>query len=284
MADVLNCRFNQEGSGISTTLGPPVTVGSEISLLCDGTIQHFDAAKLKAEALNQPEYSIHLLRAESRDGTTLLTLTSYRVGEFKDAQIVLTDGTQIVKTNPLSWTVKSVIDPKNPQAAQPFGPFGPWKMAWPWWYFLILALVLVAAIGASVKTWRVSRRRLEVRRRIGEYRQKFNPFDQFQKTLRRLDRSVAGTPAAGLVEELRSASLTYLMMEFEIDVEGRSPRWIVRRLKKRARKARDGALNDLALFLNEFRKGEGSADIEKMIDWAGRLSEKISREGLGIPS
>ncbi len=286
MSDTLTCKFNEVGSQIPETLNTALTVGTEFMLHCDGTVPSFDTTSLKAEALNQAEHTIKLLKFEAKQNAADITLTSYRVGEFKDVQLLFTDGKQMIRTNPVTWKVQSVIDPQNPEAAQPFGPFGPWKISWPWWYFLVVVLVVAVVVLACLKAWRAARRKIEVRKKIADYRQKFNPFDQFQKTLRRLDREVqrittTNTPVQKLIEELSAASLTYLMMEFEADVEGKSPRGVARALKRKSPKARENVLNDLVLYLSEFKRGKAE-DIEKMLDWAGRISEKVDRESFGV--
>jgi hypothetical protein len=287
MSEIVQCQFNEEGAQIPTSLNAPLTVGKEVLLTCTGEFPKFNVERLKAEALNQPEHTLKLLKYEPQGENTVLTLTSYRVGEFQDVQVLLADGTLVARTNPLSFKVESVVDPQNPEAGKPFGPFGPWTISWPWWYFLILILIIAITALAGLKVWKASKRKLEIRKKINEYRQKFNPFDQFQKTLRRLDREyqanlVKNVPSEKLFDELQAASLTYLMMEFEMDVERKTPRWILKRLKKKAPKAKASALNDLGLYLNEFLKNKNSADVDRMIDWAGRISEKVDRESFGI--
>lgn len=289
MSETVQCQFTEEGAQIPTSLNAPLTVGQEVVLSCTGEFPQFNTERIKAEALNQAEHTIKLLKYEPQGEKTFLTLTSYRVGEFQDVQILLADGSLVTRTNPLSFKVQSVIDPQNPEAAKPFGPFGPWTISWPWWYFLILVLAILLAALTGVKVWKASKRKLEIRKKINEYRQKFNPFDQFQKTLRRLDRDhqtnlAKNAPSEKIFEELQAASLTYLMMEFELDVERRTPRWILRKLKKKAPRAKPASLNDLGLYLGEFLKSKDTVDIDRMIDWAGRISEKVDRESFGIKS
>jgi hypothetical protein len=281
---VLDCGFPEESAPVAAASREARTVGQEFALHCQGAPPAFDVAQLKVEALNQAEYTVRLLKYEAKGDSVEAVLTSYRVGEFKDVELLFTDGAHMAKTKPLSWQVKSVIDPQNPKAAEPFGPFGPWKISWPWWYFLILILMLAALVLAAVRTYRLARRKLELRRRIEEYRRKFNPFDQFQKALRRLDRELQkpGAQAQGVFDELRRESLLYFMMEFGLDTEKSSARKIVRKLRALAPKARDSIFADLALFLAEFQKKGDATEVEKMIDWAGRISEKFDRESLGI--
>jgi len=285
---VLDCQFGEEGSQFASALSSPVTVGTKMQLICDGQAPQFEVSKLKAEALNQPEHSIKLLEYQTKDQKTYLTVTSYRVADYQGVQLLLTDGTALARTSSLSWKVQSVIDPNNPEAGKPFGPFGPWTMTWPWWFFLILILIIVASVYSVYRVWKISKRKLEIRKKINEYRNKFNPFDQYQKELRRLDRNfqknlLVSSSNDYILNELQTASLTYLMMEFELDLERRSPKWIVRRLRRLAgTRAKESVFNDLALFLNELEDKNKSSDIEKMIEWAGRMSEKVSRENFGI--
>ncbi len=281
-----NCKFSEEGSQLPSALNTPTTVGAQMMLACEGAAPPFDVSKLKLEAVNQEEHTVKLLKYEPKGETTFVTFTSYRVGEHQNVQLFLSDGKESARTNPVSWTVETVIDRNNEKGNEPFGPFGPWAISWPWWYFLIVAILLAAAVFAAIRTWKASKRKLEIRKRISEYRQKFIPFDQFQKTLRRLDRENQRTQNAApekIFEELRQASLTYLMMEFEIDLEKRSPGWIVRKLRRKSVKTKESTFNDLALFLTEFqKKGSHDKEIEKLIEWAGRISERVDRESFGI--
>ena len=289
MSETIQCQFSEPGAQIPTTLNTPLSVGQEYTLTCSGQLPNFNLERVKVEALNQPEYTVKLLKYEPQGDKAVLTLTSYRVGEYQDVQFLVADGSLIARTDPLSFKVQSVIDQQDPQAQQGYGPFGPWTIPWPWWYFLIIFLGILLTALAGIKTWKASKRKIAIRKKISEYREKFNPFDQFQKTLRKLDReyqrNLAGNVSSEKVfDELRTASLTYLMMEFEVDLENRTPGWIIRRLKKKAPKAKATSLNDLGLYLGEFVKSKNSPDMERMIDWAGKISEKVDRESFGIKS
>jgi hypothetical protein len=62
-------------------------------------------------------------------------------------QVVLSDGEQQVELAFEPLTVASVIKPQPGQTPQPYGPFGPFAMSWPLYYWWILAGLCVALLS-----------------------------------------------------------------------------------------------------------------------------------------
>ena len=115
MEKVWFCHFKETEDSI--------TVGSVLSLYCDG-----EALKtpLKTKTLSlhtQQPYSLVLLKTLKTEKDFLaLKVTSYRTGAFK-TPFYITDGEQFIKVENLSFKVQSLLTKKDTKAHPAFGPF-----------------------------------------------------------------------------------------------------------------------------------------------------------------
>ena len=134
---------------------PPksITVGEKLNLLCRGSQPVSLQNEVYIASLNnKPLYSLHVLKTLKKEANFLaLEVTSYRTGTFK-IPFLITDGKQSIMVENLSFSVKSVLK-KPKEETEPYGPFGPFKPALPFWYILMVTVILsclIACIGIFV--------------------------------------------------------------------------------------------------------------------------------------
>lgn len=285
MASKWSCQFAEDVNA--------VTVGQVMTLACDGEGVTLDPATTRLVAVSQPEHTVKLIKAEIENTKAQIQFVSYRVGEHKDVSLVLTDDKNFLEANPVSWTVKSVIDPQNPEAMKPFDSYGPWRISWPIWYFVVLA-ILIVAIGFSLyRSVQIYLKNKKLKADVEEYRRKHIPFDQLQKDLRAQQRSISRATAETAQEQLKKwlmdlqrSSLLYIKMEFATETEGLSPRKIVRKLRKKYPKASEARLNDLFLYLTELQNMSSKTlspdDLDQALNWAQKTSDHVSEYEFGV--
>ncbi|MGE3975285.1 MAG: hypothetical protein AB7F59_12240 [Bdellovibrionales bacterium] len=293
MASKWTCQFvNSDGSTEGAEATPSVTVGQVLTLNCQGPEVVMDVSKLRVVPVSQPEFTLKLLKSDFQNTKAQFQFASYRVGEHKNVVLAVTDDKNFFESDPLSWTVKTVIDPQNPEAMKPFGAYGPWKISWPLWYFLVLVLLIAAVSYAVYRSVQAYLKKKKLKKDVEEYRKKHNPFDQFQKELRALhrfvDRATGEVPTETLKEWLkdtRNSSLIYLKMEFGVETMSQSPRKIVRAIKKKYPRAPESRLNDLYLYLVELQQMRSKdftrQDVDQILNWAQKTSDQVNHDELG---
>ncbi|MEQ1876669.1 MAG: hypothetical protein ABL958_08480, partial [Bdellovibrionia bacterium] len=194
--------------------------------------------------------------------------------EHKEISPVISDGTSFVKIEPLTWNVKSVVPPGQ---QEPFGPFGPWRMSWPLWWWLVLALIFLVA---SLISWRKARqlnKQRKLRLEVEEYRKRYSPFDEFQRELRQMQRKLerGGVKVPEMHGALAQGFRLFLMPALDLGERGLR-REIWRRHRSTFKKETH---QELTKFLTELKRAErpdlSEKDIEQLVDWAQRISETL---------
>jgi hypothetical protein len=280
---VWKCQLST-GHETGELLNTPLTVGQAINLKCEGDSANLISDSVRLEKDGQPKnYSLKIIKTKSVSATGgEFEVVSYEVGEHRQVSFVLTDGATKVQTQPLSWNVKSVIPPEQQPPPQPFGPFGPWHMSWPLWWWLMLALV-ITAIGLFV--WRkaralAKRRRLE--KEVKEYRERHSPFDEFHKELRQYQRKLErghSNPKEFLVP-LENGFKLFLMRTLVLPAPELSDRALRREMKRRHKRTmKDDIHKNITQFLIELKRANredvSGSDVLQLVEWAQNLSEKI---------
>lgn len=166
-----------------------LTVGREFFLDCTGPWSPVaDPAAAGFEFQKGNEHFLKLLSMRKIDeGRIELKVTSYVAGKIDIPNLKFLDGGQTTELGPLSFEVKSVLDPAQPQQ-EPYGPFGPATLSVPgsWWLALAVALA-VACLFATLKI-RASLQRKFLLKKIAAHDSALSPAREFYQTLRRLKR------------------------------------------------------------------------------------------------
>lgn len=177
-----------------------LTVGREFFLHCETEFSH----QLESEKLNfvlKPEenYQIKLLSFELRSPTSAdLKVTSYRAGEVKFKELMLSDGNQSVNLGEVQFAVRSVLPPQEApipgmeqgaQQPQPYPAMGPVGISVPVFYWIVLAAVILLFVGTVA--YKLIRRlqRKNLLERLRSHDAALSPISQFHQNLRKLQRA-----------------------------------------------------------------------------------------------
>lgn len=162
MSDV-NCRIDLPSKDDSSQL----TVGQLFHVYCEGDIPKLDqkTAELRLDA--SAKYKLKMLSLDTSQYRQLkLDLVSYQVGAHSIPAVQLVDTEHSVVLGDLNFTVKSVMDPQNPET-EVYGPMGPIKLSWPMEYWLLLIIfsvtLLVVGFAWFIKRWKFQQQLTEIR-------------------------------------------------------------------------------------------------------------------------
>ena len=122
-----------------------LTVGVPFLLHCDESILSLQKPELRIDPQNQ--YDLKLL-GPGPTGQDFL-VTSLRAGQHTIHAAQFVDAQQSLLIPDLQFSVKSVLDPKNPKA-EPFGPLGPLKLGMSPVFWAVLASLSVMLLGALI--------------------------------------------------------------------------------------------------------------------------------------
>lgn len=271
---------------------PPVTVGDPFTLSCQGNFgAGFSSTTQIVPVDEKNKYTLKILGVKSASpGDAQFTVTSYKAGDFKDQVFIISDGLVNAKTDPLAWSVKSVLE----QDSKPFPPMGPMKMSYPNAVWLVILLILAAI---SLIVWqRLNRRR--ARRNLIEgvlgagregvpFRelvkiQNTQAFSQFSRDLRQVQKDMNAMkpkPADEIWAELEKAFRLYLVRELLTPAFDWSQRQILNDIKKNHRKVYNRCSAQLRRGLSEFEKGKGQkvtlSDCEQMYVLTRQIADEV---------
>lgn len=166
-----------------------LTVGREFFLDCTGPWPPMtDPATARFEFRKGNEHFLKLLAMQKIDeGRIELKVTSYVTGKIDISNLKFLESGQTTELGPLSFEVKSVLDPAQPQQ-EPYGPFGPVVLPVPgsWWFgFTVILVVLGLVIADRVR--RHLQRKLFLKK-LAAFDSALPPGREFYQTLRRLKR------------------------------------------------------------------------------------------------
>lgn len=203
-----------------------ITVGDPLLLSCDGE----KAVSLKKDKLFirflQPEhkYKLHILEVAHLDSLSAeLVVTPYRAGHFQESFFV-TDGEQEFFVEGLTFSVKSLLPPNNPLSPHP--PFGPWSAPLPLFYFTLWVFVGILLLLVSAVKIRFFVLRKNFLKKV-EARGVARPSKVFAQSVRKYDER-----EKGFTSHLEKNFKLFLENSFFIPAENKSPRQVIRSLKK----------------------------------------------------
>jgi hypothetical protein len=243
-----------------------LTVGQAFGIACDGDWSHFSGDQAELRVDQADKYKIKLLSFEGTSSGAHLTVTSYQAGnqDLKMVQIVNAQESRVLGN--LHFQIKSVLDPKT--KPEPYGPYGPLRLSLPGWYFIVLALFLVAVV--TTITIRV-RRHLQKRNMIRELEAQglaATPFSQFNQNMRRLRREAAflegreegsENEKSAFVQDLEKSYRLYLGRTFLIPTLNWADALVLKDLKRHHKPVFVLVGSEVDRLLQEFSRAKASA-------------------------
>jgi hypothetical protein len=273
----LNCSF--EGLGDSAQ----ITVGQKLNLIVTTgggdkiTLSYTGAVK---------EHTFEILGNTTIEGITAKqTVTSYQVGEHKLTDITINNGDSVLgKCVPLNLKVQTVIEAPDTKA---FAPFAPETVAIPLWWWILFALLGVAAFGGIIYGMIWYKKKKEKDKIVREQKRELTPEEKFFQRLRKLESSqyhMKGeykTFALELTQIVKEA----LASNFRFNAEDLTTEEVLSWLQKKDRFFYDSTGPGLeALFAQldqiKFAKVETTSEVcQALLDGAQLIGKNIFKPG-----
>ena len=261
------------------------SVGHKFTLSCDGVWG--TPLKESAQAVFSDEnenYSIVVLGVpESTENHFKMIVTSYRVGEHANKQITLTDGTTSVTTNPLSWTVASVLNKQ--EQPKPYPSEGPFYLDYPLWAWLILVMLVSTFLGAIAFIIYRQRKYKKLMDSLGQYATMLSPFSQYCKDMRSTARRLGGADKSvsppDIIKQVDKDFRHYLIRELMVPALQVSDRELLRFIRKEHRSLYENCAQDMRRLLSELSRAQRDStkvqakDCEDLLFLSRKVSEKI---------
>ncbi len=282
---VVNCQVeipNQE-----TALGkasPEITVGRQFLLQCEGEWPELDSKKMELRLEAADKYKLQVLDFQKTTSShAQILVTSYKAGEHKLKAVQLVDAERSVVLGDLNFTVKSVINPQEPES-EPFGPMGPVTFGLAWYYFAIPIFVLLL-LAAWIFT--VLRRRSQKKKLIADMnlsRSALQPMAEASQKLRQILRASHTAEIKDLLPQINEAFRIYLARRFLIPTLAWSDRLILKDLKSNHSEIFAVAGKSVAQTLVELARAQKAIDklelkdIEQLMSLVRKSSELIEKE------
>jgi hypothetical protein len=287
LVPTLNCQV--EIPEIKTSLGTAtaeITVGRKFLLRCEGEWPDFAADKMELRLESADKYKLQLLefqKTSSNQGQFLVT--SYRAGEHHLKAVQVVDADHSVVLGDLSFTVKSVINPQEPET-EPYGPIGPMSFGLPWWYFAALGAVILS-LGVWIGI--VWRRRVQKRKLIEEMKLSSSvlpPMSELFQKLRKVNRVLDETTTATQLSVVDEAFRIYFARKFQIPTLKWSQSLIMKDFKKNFPSLHeDCGLYVMKTFVELERARQVQTeikvqDLEQLLGLVRKTSEMLEKERL----
>ena len=270
----LNCSLSKNAD---------ITVGEKLTLSCNGQMDGINQELLviKDSALSNEIPSLSLLEIKKIEGGALeFVVTTYRVGDHRAEDVVMYDGSSKVALKGFDWKVNSVLkqDPANPP--QPVGGFPMWQMSYPIWFWVLLVVILLAAIGLPYLQFKKIERRKKAFDDLKNLETALNPLDAFFKSLRRMERAleVDHVSPQGFSDQLDNDFRIYLSRSMNFPAHLWSIPEIISEIKKRYPKVYRDYGDDLKKYFSEFAKTKNNIqkkDCLYLMERAQKLTETL---------
>jgi hypothetical protein len=224
---------------------------------------------------------LKVLKFERTSGSEAqILVTSYQAGNHQLKAVQLVDQDHSVVLGDLQFTVKSVLNPKEPPT-EPYGPMGPVEFGTPLWFWALVVSLLV--VVAALFWWKLARRarRHKWMNEMNLQEKVLSPMADLGKTLRHLlkDLSLGKTQ----VEELQRAYLYYLARVFQIPTLKLRQHEILSEIKSKQRSVFDEQGAVIVKTMTELERAMAATgqvsekDLEQLIHLVRRSAENIER-------
>ena len=251
------CRFKEEGGSI--------TVGTPLSLLCEGEPLEKSLREENLSIKTQSDYSLVLLKSLKAERSFLsLQVTSYRTGPF-EIPFYITDGEQFIKVENLSFQVQSLLTEKDMKAHPAFGPF---LIKTPYFLFSIFSISCFLLLS-GLFFYRFFKRTQFVKR-IFKRRESFFPSKAFILRLRQEKESLEDN-----VINLEKNFKTFLEEQLLVPVENQQIEKVMKNIKKYHPLLYKKSGLRIKQFLKEFSHGNQSVGMEKTYKKLKKMSQEL---------
>jgi hypothetical protein len=209
-------------------------------------------------------------------------VTSYKPGDHQNLSFEIVKGEVVIPVAPVSYSVKSVLDPQQP--SQPQGPFGPYFLSYPIWVWMTLLLIFIAAVYSVVYPVRQRKKNKKLQTEMAAIKTPIPASHQLRKDLvlfmRKLESQSLEPSAAEAKEEFYTIFRHYLVRQFIVPAHVKSPISCLKEINKKFPRASIMWSEDLKRVANEvknIKEGNGwtISDFEQIVATLSRLSEKI---------
>lgn len=284
MADV-NCRFELPE-------GKDLTVGDRFTWACEGSLPNLDISKTELRLEEADKYKLKLFRIQKgENGTLLLDVTSYVVGDHTIKAAQLVDAENSVLLGDLKFTVSSVQDPKEP-IKEPFGPVPPVRF-FPILFVVLIASAVVILLIPVFSSWLKRRRRRKLMEKLDARSFQYAAFPELHRELRAQQRQylfLTDPGAEGNEDErklvfgmLKETFQTYVSRQFRLPAFTWKAGRVMQTVAQETR-LRENALKELGTTLREIERADKdpskltSRDLFQLVKMMKNTSEIIERE------
>lgn len=270
-----------------------VTVGDIFELRCHGDsiipLQERAQIQFIDEAKDQT-YGLHILKVIHSDvDEARFAVTGYKPGDYKES-FVISDSTSAFQVEEMAWSVSSVI-PKD-QKPEPYGPFGPYGLSFPVWFWASLGLIVLLVLLAIVRKYRKHKTRQRIINELSTHQTALGPFHQFNKDVRQLDRKytlrLQTEPQQDIIwneylKEIDYVFRMYLVRELLVPAVDWSSRETLKDIKAQHRDIYNDVGTALSKVLRELDRGKArednlyKIDCEQMIAMVRKVAGHIHR-------
>ena len=273
-----------------------ITVGTQFLLVCEGPSVVLAQTQLGLELGKTQKYALRFLQTRSlTDVRAEFVATTWVAGQITLNNLILSDGASRVNLGNLELNVATVIDQKVNPEGKPFPPWAPISLAWPLWAWMVIGSVLLSAVTIVVV---MIYRRVQHKRFLSlleGHPITLTPYHQFNKDLRRLARELPSTDGAWTEEhiqdffrELDLALRWFLARELIVPTLDRSPREVVRNVKRGNVRLFKIIRRDLGVVLSELQKARSLkrltvsdapvisvSDAQQLLDLARVVADRV---------
>lgn len=242
----------------SPTGSPPesLSIGTKFSLACEGPAASLNKDKLSLEVSKENQFALRLLETKSLSDTSAeFVATSWKSGEVKLQNPILTDGSSRVALGDIRFTVTSVL---KDEKQEPYPPWGPLALSWPIWVW-ISALVFFGLLFFLI--WgrvRYAVRRKKLLKALEKNPLAIEPYHQFNKDLRRLARQVPALSSAwnendrrAYLDEIDQALRWYIARTLVVPVLDQPKHEVIRDLNRKHKKLLKDLRREFTVTLTE---------------------------------
>ncbi len=235
-----------------------------------------------------PQFYIQEIRELKETGATLV-VSPWLAGNVKLQNPVLTDKKVRVGLGEIELQMTSVMDPaKNPEG-KPYPPEHPLTLAWPLWFWVLIAALAVGVAYVVGLAVRQSLRRKRLLTLLEKNAIALSPLNHLNKELRKLQRQIPvgdqkwdQMGSRSFFKTLETEFRWFLARELVIPAIEGSTRTIQRTLKKNDPDLFKAVSRDLRIVLTETRKAQtsnaGSDDAVQLMELVRTLASRIVKE------
>jgi hypothetical protein len=260
-----------------------LTVGELLTLSCDGPTDGIDkdSLQLKDAQLSDEVPALSLLQIKNFESNKAeFIVTSYRTGEHKSNEVVFYDGKNKIDVTGVEWKLNSVIkqDPANPPQA--FGSFPMASISYPVWFWILLVVVLISAIGLPYLQYKKIRNRKRDFDDLRNLEIALNPLDAFFKSTRRMEKAleIGHVSPRGFVDQVDKDLRIYLSRSLQLPAHLWKINVILKEIKrKHPRLYRDHGV-EIKKYFSEFTKLKGEVQKKDgiyLMELAQKLTEAV---------